>query len=274
MHGAAGHGLWRTERREEEFMLNRLELKQQAKGIVRGAQVNAYLFTLLYMAVNLLLNLADRYTSSGWIDEYINIGGIQYSIPTLFPHAPFSGTVVIFTSLLIWLIQCVLQAGWTQYHLGVQRGEVMGYSTLLDSVYMAGKIILLQLVTTLFIFLWSLLFIIPGIVAVYRYRFALYNLCEDPDMGIMDAIRLSKEQTMGYKGDLFLLDLSFLGWLLLSACTAGLLGIWLSPYMAQTDIAYFRAIKQTKGMGTLPGQSGPEADDVFRTDDRFSGPGF
>lgn len=255
-------------------MLNRLELKQQAKGIVRGAQVNAYLFTLLYMAVNLLLNLADRYTSSGWIDEYINIGGIQYSIPTLFPHAPFSGTVVIFTSLLIWLIQCVLQAGWTQYHLGVQRGEVMGYSTLLDSVYMAGKIILLQLVTTLFIFLWSLLFIIPGIVAVYRYRFALYNLCEDPDMGIMDAIRLSKEQTMGYKGDLFLLDLSFLGWLLLSACTAGLLGIWLSPYMAQTDIAYFQAIKQTKGMGTLPGQSGPEADDVFRTDDRFSGLGF
>ena len=150
----------------------------------------------------------------------------------------------------------------------------MGYSTLLDSVYMAGKIILLQLVTTLFIFLWSLLFIIPGIVAVYRYRFALYNLCEDPDMGIMDAIRLSKEQTMGYKGDLFLLDLSFLGWLLLSACTAGLLGIWLSPYMAQTDIAYFQAIKQAKGMGTLPGQSGPEADDVFRTDDRFSGPGF
>lgn len=134
--------------------------------------------------------------------------------------------------------------------------------------------VLAMFLKNLYIGLWSLLFIIPGIVAVYRYRFALYNLCEDPDMGIMDAIRLSKEQTMGYKGDLFLLDLSFLGWLLLSACTAGLLGIWLSPYMAQTDIAYFQAIKQAKGMGTLPGQSGPEADDVFRTDDRFSGPGF
>ncbi len=256
-------------------MLNRSELKHQAKDVLRGAQVNAYLFALLYVVVNLLLNLADRYTSSGYIEQYINIGGVQYSIPSLFPHAPFPGIVVTFTALLIWLIQCVLQAGWAQYHLGVQRGEVMSYSTLLDSVYMAGKIILLQVVTSLFVFLWSLLFVVPGIVASYRYRFALYNLCEDPDMGIMDAIRLSKEQTDGYKGDLFILDLSFLGWSILSACTLGLLGIWLSPYIEQTNVAYFQSIKQIKGMGSLPGQQPPrEDDDVFRPDDRFSGPEF
>ena len=70
-------------------------------------------------------------------------------------------------------------------------------------------------------FLWSLLFIIPGIIAGYRYRFALYNLCENPEMGVMEALNMSKAQTRGHKWELFVLDLSFLGWELL--CTLPML---------------------------------------------------
>ena len=75
----------------------------------------------------------------------------------------------------------------------------MPLTTLFDGFSIAGKVILLEIVASIFIFLWSLLFIIPGIIAIYRYRFALYNLLENPDLGLLEAINLSKEQTYGYK---------------------------------------------------------------------------
>ena len=61
-----------------------------------------------------------------------------------------------------------------------------------------------------------MLFVVPGFIAYYRYRFALYNLYENPDMDIMEALNLSKRQTQGYKMELFKLDLSYMGWILLS----------------------------------------------------------
>ena len=69
----------------------------------------------------------------------------------------------------------------------------------------------------IFIWLWSMLFIIPGFIAAYRDRFALYNLYENPGIGIMEALDMSKQQTLGYKGQLFTLDLSYLGWTLLAS---------------------------------------------------------
>ena len=140
----------------------------------------------------------------------------------------------------------------------------MPYSTLFDGFGFTGKIILLNLVTGLFVFLWSLLLVIPGIIAIYRYRFALYNLCENPELGVMDALRLSKQQTMGFKLDLFVLDVTFIGWGLLCGLTLGILSIWIQPYIQQTDLAYFDAIRAAKGMNGEAAE-----DDGFRPDDRF-----
>lgn len=89
----------------------------------------------------------------------------------------------------------------------------------------------------------------PVIIAGYRYRFAIYNLCENPDIGVMEAISMSKAQTAGYKGDLFLLDLTFIGWNLLCSLTLGILSIWIAPYIIQTNIGYFQEIKRIKGIG-------------------------
>ena len=57
-------------------------------------------------------------------------------------------------------------------------------------------------------------------IAAYRYRFALYNLYENPGIGVMEALNMSKQQTLGYKGQLFMLDLSYIGWLLLASLTS------------------------------------------------------
>ena len=109
----------------------------------------------------------------------------------------------------------------------------------------------------------------PGIIAAYRYRFALYNLCENPEMGVMEALNMSKAQTLGFKGQLFVLDLSFIGWYLLSGLTAGILLIWLAPYRMQTEMGYFQQIKAAKGIGWTP--HAPEEDHTFHPNDPFDG---
>ena len=111
----------------------------------------------------------------------------------------------------------VLSAGFVLYCMAVRRGERAEYLTLFDGFSFVGRIILLNIVEYLFIFLWSLLFVIPGIIAAYRYRFALYDLYENPGIGVMEALEMSKQQTLGYKGQLFLLDLSYTGWYLLAS---------------------------------------------------------
>ena len=73
----------------------------------------------------------------------------------------------------------------------------------------------LHIVEVFFAALWAMHFLIPGINAVYRYSFAIWNLCQNPELGVMEALNRSKRQTIGYKGQLFGLHLSFIGWYLI-----------------------------------------------------------
>ena len=130
------------------------------------------------------------------------------------------GLPAMFVSILTSLLGMVLSAGFVLYCMAVRRGERAEYLTLFDGFSFVGRIILLNIVEYLFIFLWSLLFVIPGIIAAYRYRFALYDLYENPGIGVMEALEMSKQQTLGYKGQLFLLDLSYTGWYLLASLPA------------------------------------------------------
>lgn len=99
----------------------------------------------------------------------------------------------------------VLSAGFVLYCMAVRRGQRAEFLTLFDGFSFVGKVIGLNIVIGVFTFLWSLLFVIPGIIASYRYRFALYNLYENPGIGIMEALDMSKQQTVGYKSQLFVL---------------------------------------------------------------------
>ena len=248
-------------------MLSRIELKRGAKVITKSARVSAYQMTLLYLVIQFALSLADNYVSTD-NGTWVQIGDMQFQVQSLFHHAAFPTPVVVFVSVLVWLLGCVLDAGYIQYHQGVRRGEEMPIASLFDGFGFVGKIVLLNLVMAVFIALWSMLLIVPGIIAAYRYRFALYNLCENPELGVMDALNMSKQQTRGYKLDLFVLDVTFLGWSFLCVLTAGILSIWITPYIQQTNLGYFEAIKAEKGIGRMPGRS-PDEDEAFHHDDRF-----
>ena len=251
-------------------MINRAQLKQEAKDVMRGAKVSPYGFTLVYLLIGLVLSSLSLYASvPSLMNSIQQMQEIDPSIKMPFyltylnalPALPVGMTG--FVSILVGLVAAVLEAGVVLYHLGVRQGKEMPFSTLFEGFGMAGRVILLTILESLFVALWSMLFVIPGIVAAYRYRFALYNLCENPDLSPMDAIRMSKAQTKGFKGKLFVLDLSFIGWEILSGFTSGILNIWLYPYIAQTDIGYFQTIKRIKGIGLLPenapGESGNSA---------------
>ena len=174
-------------------LINRRQLKAEAKTLLADAQVSPKTMVTLYLGLLLVLDLLACFGGRG-----------AEPLPT-------------FLSILTGLISLVLSGGFTLYCMTVRRGERAELCTLFDGFSMAGKIVLLNVLRGALVFLWSMLFFVPGVVAIYRYRFALYNLYENPQLGVLEALRMSRRQTAGYKMQLFSLDLSYIGWFLLAS---------------------------------------------------------
>ena len=111
-----------------------------------------------------------------------------------------------------------------------------------DSHY--KNIVKTAFLTDLFIWLWSLLFIVPGIIKAYQYRLVPYIMSENPNMNFKDAQAESTRLMQGNKWKSFVLDLSFIGWDILSLLTWGMLEIfYVGPYKASTDAALYESLK-------------------------------
>lgn len=170
-------------------------IKAESRSLLRTGSVNPFRMTLFYLLITLVLDTINS--------------GVSYMIDSA---GGFTVLSFSFVSILVGLVALVLNAGYYCYCFGILRREEMPYESLFDAFPFAGKVILLSIVEGVFIFLWSMLFVIPGIIAAYRYSFAMLNLCENPELGVMEALNLSKQQTNGYKMQLFLLQLSFIGY--------------------------------------------------------------
>jgi len=158
--------------------------------------------------------------------------------------------VPIIGGIALFLCSPALTMGFTLFFLKISRKEDAGIETLFQWFHNLFKAFGLNFVIQLFVFLWSLLFIIPGIIASIRYSMAFFIMLDNPDIGIMDAIRESKRITNGYKMDIFILYLSFIGWALLAALTFGIGYLWLIPYI-QTTLANLYA--RLKGAPAVAG---------------------
>ena len=179
-------------------LIDRKRLKAEMRELLSTAQVSPRGMAALYLGLAMVLGVLD----------YLSGGG----------NAVLDRNLVgIFVYVLTTLLTAVLGAGFSLYCMAVRRGERAEYLTLFDGFSFVGKLIALTIVETVFIMLWSMLFVVPGIVAAYRYRFALYNLYENPGIGVMEALDMSKRQTWGYKSQLFALDWSYFGWLMLAS---------------------------------------------------------
>lgn len=105
------------------------------------------------------------------------------------------------------------------------------------------KDFLLGLMIYVFTFLWSLLFIIPGIVKSYAYSMAYYISLDHPEWGWKECIEESMRITNGHKGELFVLDLSFIGWYIVGLFCLGIGTFWVAPYHETARANYYEALK-------------------------------
>lgn len=197
--------------------MDRAELKARAR-----AQLGGGIFQNLWMmglAVCLLIGLMESAAAGilPGIGALIVVGPLEYGMAFIF----------------------LKQA---RDHQPVQLGDMFrGFQDDFGGTFLIG------LMTSLFTFLWSLLFVIPGIIAAYRYSMATYIMAENPTIAPTEAIERSKALMDGRKGDLFCLDLSFFGWALLTVLTAGIGALWLTPYMAVSRAAFYRSLPRSMG---------------------------
>lgn len=106
--------------------------------------------------------------------------------------------------------------------------------------------VLTMFLMRLYQYLWTCLFIIPGIIKGYSYRLVPYILADNQGLSGNDAITLSRKMMNGNKWKAFVYDLSFIGWFILTACTCGILGLfYVAPYKAASDAEFYTAVKET-----------------------------
>ena len=198
-------------------MLTRAELKQNAKDCMREQALNPILVTLVYTLVAVAISL---------------LGGIL-------------GAMILIPFILS-LASIALQIGYIYYCMKVAKREQGAYvdlAYLLQDWRFGLKLVVLSFVINLLVSLWSLLLIVPGVIKAISYSQAMMIMLENPNIDIMTAIKESQKMMNGHKMEYFILDLSFIPWLLLVTVTCGIASLWVNPYMQITMVNYYYALK-------------------------------
>ena len=155
-------------------------------------------------------------------------------------------------SMAQFIIGGTIELGYDRFCLHLADGEEAKFGDLFSAFDIFGQAFWLRLRISIQVMLWTFLFIIPGIVAMYRYSMATYIMAEYPGISAGEAIERSKAMMDGHKKEYFLLQLSFIGWIILSALTLGVLSIWLTPYMHQTYAVYYRNLSGSRNPAPAP----------------------
>lgn len=129
-------------------------------------------------------------------------------------------------------------------YLGLTYGQKPELEDLIKGLKKMGKAWCLSLLIGIFTFLWALLLWVPGIIKAISYSMSFFIMADDPELTALEALNISKEITKGHKMDIFVLGLSFIGWMLLGVITFGLALIYVVPYMETTMANFYQTIKR------------------------------
>lgn len=160
-------------------------------------------------------------------------------------------SVIAFLTLSFAIVHLILGGavtlGYAKFNLHLIDRKPATFADLFSEFHRLWPAFLLQLLRGIYVFLWSLLLVIPGICAAYSYAMAPYILMENPSMTPNEAIEESKQLMYGNRFRLFCLEISFIGWGLLAVLfTCGIGGLWLVPYTEASYAAFYREIKAEK----------------------------
>lgn len=207
-------------------MLIRTELKAAAKDRLRGRWGRVGLaYLVLYLSYMVALVMVSRMRFASHMASLILTGPITL--------------------------------GGAIYALAVSRGDPPRFGAIFDGFEYFWKSVGLHLWRSLWILLWMLLLVVPGIIKAISYSMSFFIMADDPVIGVREALVRSKAITYGYRKDLFVLGISFIGWALLSALSLGVGFFWLVPYVYVTYANAYAALRDRR-----PEQDGqlPEGD--------------
>ena len=203
------------------------EMKKQALGALKGKWGFVVLCTFIFFLVSAVVPLPFEIILSGGLSEW-------------FYQEETTVTADIF-NILISVLLIPLSIAFYWFFLSISRSENPKISELF-TIYAdwktSLKLIGTSIVVSIFVFLWSLLLIIPGIVKSLSYSQTFFLLKDHPEYSMIEAITESKKIMQGHKWKYFLLNLSFIGWGILSLFTLGIGLLWLIPYVT-TSLASF-----------------------------------
>ena len=127
----------------------------------------------------------------------------------------------------------------------IQQDGAAGLDVLMTGFRNYGRSFVTMLLREIFLTLWSLLFVIPGLVKSYSYRMVPYIIRDNPELSPTEVITRSRKMMNGHKWATFVMDLSFLGWIILGGITLGIgLVLWTNPYLASTEAALYQELKK------------------------------
>lgn len=233
----------------------RSDLKSRAKEVLRTNYWKAFLISIVIA----IAGGSNGGSSSG------GGGSNRYANPNSRPF--FFDTNFYEMMAIIWTIILIITAGIFLFRILVGYPlEVGGRRYFIRSAQYSdnsncfrygfsgqnyGRIVGTMFLKGVLNFLWFLLFIIPGIIKAYAYSMVPYILADDPEISFMEAIKISNRMTDGHKFDMFVLDLSFIGWYLLGALALGIGVLFVMPYENATKAELYLVLKDNQRMANF-----------------------
>ncbi len=207
--------------------MNREELKNEAKGIIKNRLWEYWKPILIYLLISMVIEMV--------LIQFI-------PLPTNPETYEFSPNEIILNFILN-ILTLPLVMGINKYHLDYVRGNTLSLNSLKAYFSKILPLIGLYLSISIITTLGMICLIIPGIIISLALYFAYYVYIDD-EKGIIETLKDSAALMQGHKWELFVLIFSFLGWAILGVLTFGLLYIWLAPYMTTTLLLYYDKLKK------------------------------
>lgn len=230
-------------------------IKSNARDFIRG---RLWMFWSVLLVVGIIESLANSLPQWIFGDRLSNlsdiIAGNPDNIPKEISSSVFGWYYVL--NVLISIVLIPLNIGVAQNVLAWSRGEDVNKWKVLFGGFNSAKIFFKQVgvvvLNTILCALWTILLIVPGIIKGLAYSMYPYVLRDEPDLSVWQTLKKSEAIMKGYKGKLFLMYLSFVGWFILGAFTFGILYIWLTPYVMTSTVRFYDDVRRAYYNGNDP----------------------
>ena len=230
-------------------------IKSNARDFIRG---RLWMFWSVLLVVGIIESLANSLPQWIFGDRLSNlsdiIAGNPDNIPKEISSSVFGWYYVL--NVLITIVLIPLNIGVAQNVLAWSRGEDVNKWKVLFGGFNSAKIFFKQVgvvvLNTILCALWAILLVVPGIIKGLAYSMYPYVLRDEPDLSVWQTLKKSEAIMKGYKGKLFLMYLSFVGWFILGAFTFGILYIWLTPYVMTSTVKFYDDVRRAYYNGNDP----------------------